>query len=327
MTASASGVIGFARAASTDMPLAAMFSISMLAWFAWYESASRRYLALSYIFLGLAVLAKGPVALFFALAIVVIFSVAKRDYSPIARSLWLPGIALFALTVLPWYIAVQWKNPEFFRVFILEHNLGRFGKDLYHHTQPFWYYMPGRTARTCARGRCLSVSALVETVRVWWREKRKGRIPTLEMRSPIFLVIWLIVPVLDSFRFPSSKLPGYIVPAMPAGTLLLAEYVRRGSQRQGWRSRPILVLIVSHALVASLAGGRRLMMQYLVFQHGLPWDRATAISVGACGNTGGRESLLTLYFDLWDFGCCVSSLWCPRCSRLRRCVAARRSRA
>ena len=47
MAASASGVIGFARAASTDMPLAATFSIAMLAWYAWYESASKRYLALS----------------------------------------------------------------------------------------------------------------------------------------------------------------------------------------------------------------------------------------------------------------------------------------
>ena len=47
MAASARGVIGFARAASTDMPLAAMFTMAMLAWYAWYESTSRRYLAIS----------------------------------------------------------------------------------------------------------------------------------------------------------------------------------------------------------------------------------------------------------------------------------------
>ena len=41
MTASASGVIGFARAASTDMPLAATFTVAMLAWYAWYESAEQ----------------------------------------------------------------------------------------------------------------------------------------------------------------------------------------------------------------------------------------------------------------------------------------------
>ena len=77
MTASASGVIGFARAASTDMPLAAMFTIAMLAWYAWYESAGKRYLALFYIFMGLAMLAKGPVAPFLAAVIVVIFAAAR----------------------------------------------------------------------------------------------------------------------------------------------------------------------------------------------------------------------------------------------------------
>src|SRR4029077_17821255 len=142
MAASASGVIGFARAASMDMPLAATFIIAMLAWYAWYESASRRYLALFYTFLGLAMLAKGPVAPFLAAAIVVIFASAKGDYRLTVRTCWVPGIALFLLTTLPWYAAVQFRNPEFFRVFILEHNLQRFGKDLYHPTQPFWYYLP-----------------------------------------------------------------------------------------------------------------------------------------------------------------------------------------
>ena len=51
MTASAAGVIGFARAASTDMPLAAMFTIALLAWYAWYESESYRDLAIFYGFL------------------------------------------------------------------------------------------------------------------------------------------------------------------------------------------------------------------------------------------------------------------------------------
>src|ERR1700693_3998093 len=45
MTASAAGVIGFARGAAMDMPLAAMFAIAMLLWYAWYETESKRSLA------------------------------------------------------------------------------------------------------------------------------------------------------------------------------------------------------------------------------------------------------------------------------------------
>jgi 4-amino-4-deoxy-L-arabinose transferase-like glycosyltransferase len=273
MTASASGVIGFARAASTDMPLAAMFTVAMLAWYAWYESDSKRYLALSYIFLGLAALAKGPVAPFFAVVVVVLFAAAKGEYRLIKRTLWIPGIALFCVVALPWYVAVQLRNPEFFRVFILQHNLARFGSDLYHHTEPFWYYLPvillGLVPWTI-----FVIAALVESIRVWWTEKREV------FRSgdplPIFLVIWLLLPIVF-FSFSASKLPGYILPAVPAGTLLLAEYVRRHVAED---RRLNLVLIVLHSMVASLPVVAALMMQYIIFHHTLAWGRATAISFG-----------------------------------------------
>jgi 4-amino-4-deoxy-L-arabinose transferase-like glycosyltransferase len=273
MTASASGIIGFARAASTDMPLAATFTVAMLAWYAWYESANKRYLALSYFCLGLATLAKGPVGPFLAAAIVGVFLLAKGDYKLLLRTCWLPGIGLFFLTALPWYIAVQMRNPNFFRVFILEHNLGRFGSNLYHHTEPFWYYIPvvllGLVPWTM-----FVISALVETVRAWWKEREQAF--HFGDALSIFLVIWLMVPVLF-FSFSVSKLPGYIVPALPAGALLLAEYIRRHTTNG---DRPNPLLIISHAVVASLPVVAALMVQYLVFQHRLPWGRATAISCG-----------------------------------------------
>jgi 4-amino-4-deoxy-L-arabinose transferase-like glycosyltransferase len=277
IAASASGVIGFARAASTDMPLAATFTIAMLAWYAWYESANKRYLALAYIFFGFATLAKGPVGPFFGLAIIVIFSAAKGDYRLFAKTCWIPGIALFALTALPWYVAVQLRNPEFFRVFILEHNLGRFGKDLYHHTQPFWYYLPVVLLGLVPWTMFVSV-AVVESIRVWWTEK--GELFRSEDALPVFLVIWLVVPV-AFFSFSASKLPGYILPALPAGALLLAEYVRRHLMDYDDKDdRPGLLLIILHAVVASLPVVAALMMQYIVFRHTLPWNRATAISAG-----------------------------------------------
>jgi hypothetical protein len=36
ITASCAGVIGFAHAAATDMPLAACFAIALLGWYVWY---------------------------------------------------------------------------------------------------------------------------------------------------------------------------------------------------------------------------------------------------------------------------------------------------
>ena len=272
MTASAAGIIGFARAASTDMPLAATFTIALLAWFAWYESESRRFLALFYCFLALGMLAKGPVAPLFAAVIIVIFAAATRDYRLLGRTLWVPGILLFCVLAFPWHIAVQIKNPEFFRIFVLQHNLARFGTNLYHHPEPFWYYVPV-TLLGLIPWTVFVVASLAERVRVWWTARRQ--ILDSERALDVFLVIWLAVPV-AFFSLSQSKLPGYIVPALPAGTLLLAEYGRR---RVANRESPSSFLIVLHAITAAAPLVPALMIQYLVLQHRLPWGRGAEISV------------------------------------------------
>jgi 4-amino-4-deoxy-L-arabinose transferase-like glycosyltransferase len=89
-----------------------------------------------------------------------------------------------------------------------------------------------------------------------------------------FLMIWLIVPMLF-FSISASKLPGYIVPALPAGTLLLAEYVRRHASDS---QHPRILPIVLHSILAAFLVVPALMLQYIVFQHRLPWGRAAAIS-------------------------------------------------
>ncbi len=272
MAASAAGVVAFARAASTDMPLASMFTIAMLAWYAWYESESRGYLAVFYCFLALGMLAKGPVAPFLGAIVIVIFATARRDYGLIGKTLWLPGVLLFCAVTLPWHVAVQIKNPEFFRVFILQHNLARFGTNLYHHPEPFWYFVPvvllGLIPWTV-----FMAASFVETVRAWWADRR--RMLSSEGALNVFLVIWLVVPVVF-FSLSKSKLPGYIVPALPAGTMLLAEYVRRHVADD---ESPSIFLTILHAMVAAGSIVPALMIQYIILQHRLLWGKGAAISL------------------------------------------------
>ena len=178
ITASCAGVVGYARAASMDMALAAAFAIGMLAWWAWRESGKRVYLALFYLCMALGMLAKGPVAPFLAAVVIVLFAAAARELRLIVRTLWLPGILLFCVIALPWYFAVQMRNPQFFREFILEHNLARFSSDLYHHRQPFWYYLPV-TALALVPWTVFVIAAFVESVRVWWAGREICLQPTL----------------------------------------------------------------------------------------------------------------------------------------------------
>jgi 4-amino-4-deoxy-L-arabinose transferase-like glycosyltransferase len=276
ISASAAGVIGFARAASTDMPLAAMFTIALLAWYAWYESESYLDLAVFYVSIALGMLAKGPVAPLLAAIIIALFATAKHDFRLLVRTLWIPGILLFSAVSVPWYVAVQIRNPEFLRVFILEHNLARFGTNLYHHPEPFWYFIPVTLIGLIPWTVCV-LASVGERVRVWWSERQQ--MLSSEDALNVFFIVWLVVPVIF-FSLSKSKLPGYIVPALPAGTLLLAEYLRR---RVSATESPSILLIVLHSIVAATPIVPALMIQYLILQHHLPWGKAAAISIAFAG--------------------------------------------
>ena len=123
ITASCVAIIGFARGASTDMQLAAPFCVGMLGWYAWYETGLKFWLFDLYFFGAAATLAKGPVAPFLALGIILLFLGLRREWSVLRRTIWWPGILLYLVMVLPWYIAVQRENPTFVEQFIVQHNL------------------------------------------------------------------------------------------------------------------------------------------------------------------------------------------------------------
>ena len=282
ITASCAGIVGYSRAASMDMALAATFAIGMLAWWAWRESGKRIYLAMFYLFMALGILAKGPVAPFLAAAVIVLFALVAREIRLVVRTLWLPGILLFCAIALPWYFRVQIRNPQFFREFILEHNLARFSTDLYHHREPFWYYLPV-TAVALVPWIVFVIAAVVESLRTCWAVRdSKSAEPDLELQFNGFACCWLIVPLVF-FSLSQSKLPGYILPAIPAGAVLLAEYLRRHLERDGTVSKGIAL---AHAVAAAAPIVPATLIAYLVTQHRLPTGRplwlALAVSTALC---------------------------------------------
>lgn len=272
ITASCAGIIGYARAASMDITLTAAFVIGMLAWWAWRESGKRIYLAGFYFFMALGMLAKGPVAPILAAVVIVLYSIAVRERLLIVRTLWLPGILLFLAVALPWYVAVQMRNPQFFREFILEHNLARFSTNLYHHPEPFWYYIPV-ILLALAPWIVFVIVAFTQSVRVWWAER--GSAPDLELQFRIFACCWLIVPVLF-FSLSRSKLPGYILPAVPAGVVLLSDYLRQQLEQQSPLPKWIAIL---HALITCAPILPSVLVSYIVTEHHLPAGRPLWIAL------------------------------------------------
>lgn len=254
ITASCVGIVSFARGASTDMQLAAPFCIGMLGWYAWYETGKKFWLFDLYFFGAVATLAKGPIAPFLTFFIILSFVGLRREWSALRRTIWIPGILLYLVIVLPWYIAVQRKNPSFYRLFFLEHNLERFATNRYQHHQPVWYYLAvvlvGLMPWTV-----IAIRALVDSIQVSiaeWKVRHNPQRYLGHSRAgdafPEFLVLWALLPIVF-FSFSGSKLPGYVLPSIPPITILTADYLNR-IRRDGlpawllWSHSALCVLLV-----------------------------------------------------------------------------------
>ena len=249
IAASSAAMIGFGRGASTDMLVSAPFALAMMCWWAWHQVGTKRWLVFFYVLLAFGALAKGPVAPALAVLIVGAYAALRRDGKIFLSSLSFPGFALFFAIVLPWYLAVQYKVPQFFRVFFIEHNLERFGTNLYQHSQPFWYYIPVFILATLP-WTVFVLPALVGAGRDAMKQlRRKGAALLIAQANAAddglssFLFLWIVVPIVF-FSISRAKLPGYILPAIPAAALLTADYL--------YRSKTISRMKVAlHALVCA----------------------------------------------------------------------------
>jgi len=291
ITVACVGIISFARGASTDMQMAAPLAIGLLGWYAWYETDSKFWLFDIYFFTGVATLAKGPVAPFLAIAIVAAFAFLRREWSILRRSFWWPGALLYFAIVLPWFIAVQRQNPTFFRVFFLEHNLERFGSDLYHHQRPFWYYLVvvliAVMPWTVIAGRAL-VDGIQTSICEWRARSASSCKPCVGRPGdafPEFLVLWALIPILF-FSFSQSKLPGYILPSIPPITILTGDYLfrRRQTGLNRW-------LLLGHAALVGIMVLATLLLPWFVAR-GAQMPPAHALVVALLASGG--ASLLIL---------------------------------
>jgi 4-amino-4-deoxy-L-arabinose transferase-like glycosyltransferase len=298
ITASCAGILSFARGASTDMQLAAPFCIGMLGWYAWYETGRKFWLFDLYFFVGAATLAKGPVAPFLALCIILSFSALRREWSLLRRTIWIPGIILYLAMVLPWYIAVQRRNPNFLRVFLLEHNLERFATNRYLHDQPIWYYVPIMLLALMP-WTVIAIRALVEAIQqsiAEWTARRAKYHYVGHSRwgdaFPEFLFLSALFPLVF-FSLSHSKLPGYILPAVPPLTILTGDYLNR-IRHTGLRPW----LLILHALLTGITVALVLTLPWHIGHPGV-WPPASIVVSAALS---GFASVLLILVVVARFG-------------------------
>jgi 4-amino-4-deoxy-L-arabinose transferase-like glycosyltransferase len=203
--------------------------------------------------LGLAVLAKGPAAILLAGGSTALWALVTGNLRRSFRLLHPAAIGAFLLVALPWYARCAALNPDFLRIFFLEHNVERFVTNRYQHQQPFWFFVPILL---------LSVFPwtllLIPAAMDGWRALRAAN----WRQSPgVYFSSWVIIPFLF-FSASQSKLPGYILPAIPPLVLLLARAVvgDESSPVPLARDRLLLVAAALAALgaVAAIRSGANL---------------------------------------------------------------------
>lgn len=206
--------------------------------------ARRRWMLLAWAGMAAAVLAKGLIGLALPGLVLVIYSVATRDWRLWARLHILTGLVLFLVLVVPWFLAIGERHPEFNHFFFIHEHLQRYTSTVHRRDAPLWYFVPQFLAGF------LPWLGLIPGM---WRAAREERATPgtpVPFRPIRLLAIWAVA-IFVFFSASSSKLPGYLLPVMPAVALLGAIALDRLSPR-AW-GRWMWAMLALFALVAVLS--------------------------------------------------------------------------
>ena len=232
IAASTLGFIVFSHAAGFDIVVTFPLTAALVSFFIFDRSIGSLFkqkhlpLLLFYAFVGIAILAKGLIGIMFPFAVVGLYYLLSRRWPVRAFMiglLW--GLPVILLIAAPWHLVMyQRYGSEFIAVYFVQNHFERFTTNKYLHPQPFYFFFW-----------VLPVMMLPWTpffLAAMWAAVRGifHRVSTPLVR---FSISWLAVPLVF-FSFSGSKLPGYIVPAVPAAVIITAVFtvglVRKSSK-------------------------------------------------------------------------------------------------
>jgi len=176
--------------------------------------AACNWMLTAWLGMALAMLSKGLIGIVFAGAAVFFHVVLSRDLSVLRRMRWLAGLAIFAAVAAPWFLLVSRANPEFARFFFIHEHFERFLTHEHRRVEPWWFFIPIVFAAFLPWA-----FALPGAVRQAWRAERG-----VEQQPLRVAVVWAGFIVLF-FSASGSKLPAYILPAVPLLAMPVGRYL------------------------------------------------------------------------------------------------------
>ena len=226
--AGAAGVVVIGRSATADALLNLLITLACLDGYRAAYEGNKQARWRAYLWIGLGLLAKGPVAAAVPFMALTLSSLILRSPAAWLRVAWYPlGWVIAALVALPWYIAEYLdQGQDFIQGFFFTHNLGRFSDTMESHGGSRFYYIPGLLLVL------LPFSA--------WMVRSLGSVR--QVRSDT-LTAWCWAWfgfVFVFFSLSGTQLPHYILYGSTPLFILMARYHRSLALR--WALLPALIL-------------------------------------------------------------------------------------
>jgi 4-amino-4-deoxy-L-arabinose transferase-like glycosyltransferase len=302
---------GIGQFLTLDMPLSTFMTLGLGSyWFAYRHPERRRLcVMLLYVATALGVLTKGLIAAVLTAGVIGTFLLLRADARALRWTVSPVGMLVFLLVVLPWFVLVSTRNPEFLHFFIIDQHIRRYvqGTD---HPEPFWFYAP------ILLGGTLPWSAFVLLtpgwVVRWLRRLIARRIPAGEL----YLLLWCAV-VFVFFSITGSKVGTYVLPmCCPLAVLGARFFAATLSNRRDYVLRRGYVLILTVGVIAVLGSAltplieddaRVLLVASRVLPSGAILAIAAVVSLALLRRQARLGSLALMWFAVLGMQLCAVS--------------------
>lgn len=289
----------YSHAAVTDMALTLLITLSLLSFYLSVSLGKKGWYVYGfYLFSSLAFLTKGLIGIIFPFGIATVYLFITGGPAGVKRAFSLKGIIIFLLVSFPWYVSqTVIHGQEFIRQFFIKHHFMRYTGVISGHRGPVYYFIPALGAGLFPwvvflpagiRNAFKDSDGLSVTGNEVRNKKESGN-PSLAAekvaRHPslnLFALVWFAF-IFIFFSLSTTKLPNYILPAIPAASLLIASGMTVEDKRGKQYSNGFL------AVLSALMGlGFMISRRYLlkIDIHSLNWTAAVALTMFAMAGLG-----------------------------------------
>ena len=224
-------IIVWSRTAVSDALLCGMLGISLLLFWRRMACDSKDKCISPWIFLGLAILTKGPVAFVLAGLTLSSFLLIQKDGKSLLKKIKpKKGLLITTAISLPWYLLELIKEGKpFWDSFFGYHNFQRYTSVVNNHTEPLWFFLYIMIIGSLPFSPFL-FHGIFEAFNDLKTSLKKGC--NISESLFIFCLCWLC-SVFAFFSISATKLPSYWLPAIPAAAILISNsFIKLQNQKK-----------------------------------------------------------------------------------------------